>query len=175
MTNTNPAQNLLCFLPVRLLKFFHARRLSENRTLLRKSEFWPNFPIKFVKYNKYSPHVIETMDSKPLSLATDSILGQSPSTYLYIPQRTRCDAAHTFECLTKRRFIFISAIQCNIDNLALFESITCGGWRKLIRPTFYPCYRVYLQNSVAIPAESSRSYDHQAPLPYRSQYAVRQT
>ena len=37
------------------------------------------FPIKFVEYNKYSPHLIETMVSKPLSLATASILGQSPS------------------------------------------------------------------------------------------------
>jgi hypothetical protein len=33
----------------------------------------------FVKYNKYSPHLIETMDSKPRSLATASILGQPPS------------------------------------------------------------------------------------------------
>jgi hypothetical protein len=58
---------------------FCARRLSENRSLLRKSGFWPIFPIKFVKYNQYSPHLIEKMDSKPLSLATASILGQPPS------------------------------------------------------------------------------------------------
>ncbi len=44
--------------------------------LLRKSGSWPIFPIKFVKYSKYSPHLIERMDSKPLSLATASILGQ---------------------------------------------------------------------------------------------------
>ena len=55
-----------------------SRKLSENRNLLRKSGFWPIFPIKFVQYNKYSPHLIETMDSKPLSLATASILGQPP-------------------------------------------------------------------------------------------------
>ena len=45
-------------------------------SLLRKSGFWPIFPIKFVKYNKNSPHLIETMDAKPLSLATASILEQ---------------------------------------------------------------------------------------------------
>ena len=54
------------------------RRLSENRNLLRKSGFWPIFPIKFVKYSKYSPHLIKKTDSKPLSLATASILGQPP-------------------------------------------------------------------------------------------------
>jgi hypothetical protein len=59
------------------------RRLSENRNLLRKSGFWSIFPIKFVQYNKYSPHLIEPIiikmaDSKPLSLATASILGQPP-------------------------------------------------------------------------------------------------
>jgi hypothetical protein len=48
-------------------------------SLLRKSGFWPLFPIKFVKYNKYSPHLIEKMDSKPLFLATASILGQPPN------------------------------------------------------------------------------------------------
>jgi hypothetical protein len=47
--------------------------------LLRNSGFWPIFPIKFVKYNKYSPHLLEKMDSKPFSLATASILGQPPS------------------------------------------------------------------------------------------------
>jgi hypothetical protein len=51
--------------------------------LLRKSGFWPIFPIKFVKYSKYSPHLIEPIiikmaDSKPLSLATTSILEQPP-------------------------------------------------------------------------------------------------
>ncbi|MEE9346281.1 MAG: hypothetical protein V3U88_11815, partial [Methylococcales bacterium] len=40
------------------------------------SGFWPIVPIKFVQYSKYSPHLIETMDAKPLSLATVSILGQ---------------------------------------------------------------------------------------------------
>ena len=44
--------------------------------LLRKSGFWPIFPIKFVKYSKYSSHLIEKMASKPLSLATAPILGQ---------------------------------------------------------------------------------------------------
>ncbi len=31
-----------------------------------------------VKYAQYSPHLIEKMASKPLSLATTSILGQPP-------------------------------------------------------------------------------------------------
>ncbi len=48
-------------------------------SLLRKSGFWPIFPIKFVQYSKYSSHLIEKMNSKPLSLATASILGQPPS------------------------------------------------------------------------------------------------
>ncbi len=48
-------------------------------TLLRESGFWPIFPIKLVKYSKYSPHLIKKMDSKPLSLATASILGQPPN------------------------------------------------------------------------------------------------
>ena len=56
-----------------------SRRLSENRSLLRKSGFWPIIPIKFVKYSKYSPHLIKKMDSKPLSLTTTSIIGQPPS------------------------------------------------------------------------------------------------
>jgi hypothetical protein len=65
------------------------RRLSENRSLLRKSGFWPIFPIKFVKYNKYLPHLIEpiiikTADSKPLSLITTSILEQPPKRLLMI-------------------------------------------------------------------------------------------
>ncbi len=47
-------------------------------SLLRKNGFWPIFPIRFVKYSKYSPHLIEQMNSKPLSLATASILGQPP-------------------------------------------------------------------------------------------------
>jgi hypothetical protein len=52
-------------------------------SLLRKSGFWPIFLIKFVKYNKYSPHLIEPIiikiaASKPLSLATASILGLPP-------------------------------------------------------------------------------------------------
>ncbi len=59
------------------------RRLFENRNLLWKSGFCPIFPVKFVKYSKYSPHLIEPtiemVDSKPLSLATASILGQPPS------------------------------------------------------------------------------------------------
>ena len=55
------------------------RRLSENRSLLRKSGFWSIFPIKCVKYSKYSPYLIEKMASKPLSLATTPILGQPPS------------------------------------------------------------------------------------------------
>ncbi len=48
-------------------------------SLLRKSGFWPIFPIKLIQYSKYSPHLIEKMTSKPLSLATASILGQPPS------------------------------------------------------------------------------------------------
>ncbi len=61
-----------------LAKINYTRRLSENRSLLRYSGFWPIFPIKFIKYSKYSPHLIETMDSKPLSLTTAFILGQPP-------------------------------------------------------------------------------------------------
>jgi hypothetical protein len=60
------------------------RRLPKNRNLLRKSGFWPIFPIEFVKYNKYSPHLIKKLDSKPLSLATASILGQPPRQPLMI-------------------------------------------------------------------------------------------
>ena len=56
-------------------------------SLLRKSGFWPIFPIKFVKYSKYSPHLIEKMDSKPLSLATASILGQPPIKGPIAPKR----------------------------------------------------------------------------------------
>jgi len=48
-------------------------------SLLRKSGFWTIFPIKIVKYTQYSPLLIEKMVSKPLSLATTSILGQPPS------------------------------------------------------------------------------------------------
>jgi hypothetical protein len=47
-------------------------------SLLRKSGFWPIFPIKLVKYAQYSPRLIEKMASKPLPLATTSILGQPP-------------------------------------------------------------------------------------------------
>ncbi len=54
------------------------RRLPENRSQLWKSEFWPIFPIKFVKYSKHSPHLIKKLDSKPLSLTTASIFEQSP-------------------------------------------------------------------------------------------------
>ncbi len=64
---------------VNVLQGGGARRLSENRNLLRKSGFWPIVPIKFVKYSKYSPHLIEKMDLKPISLAKASILGQPPS------------------------------------------------------------------------------------------------
>ncbi len=56
-------------------------------SLLRKSGFWPIFPIKFVKYSKYSPHLIEKMHSKPLSLATPSILGQPPGRQSTTPGR----------------------------------------------------------------------------------------
>ena len=74
-------------------------------SLPRKSGFWPIFSIKLmkyvpifhrvgvafsglkfapggfvVKYSKYSPHLIEKMASKPLSLATVPILGQPSRT-----------------------------------------------------------------------------------------------
>ncbi len=45
-------------------------------SLLRKSGFWPIFPIKFVQYSKYPSHLIEKMDSKSIFFATASILGQ---------------------------------------------------------------------------------------------------
>ena len=47
-------------------------------SLLRKSGFWPIFPMKLMKYSKYSPHLIEKMASKPLSLVRTPILGQPP-------------------------------------------------------------------------------------------------
>ncbi len=57
----------------------YSRRLSENRrAYCGKADFGPFFRLNFVKYSKYSPHLIEKMDSKPLSLATASILGQHP-------------------------------------------------------------------------------------------------
>jgi len=48
-------------------------------TLLRKNPFWPLFPNIFVKERNYSPQMFEKTDSKRLSLATASILGQPPS------------------------------------------------------------------------------------------------
>jgi len=48
-------------------------------TLLRKNPFWPFFPKIFVKERNYSPQMFEKTDSKRLSLATASILGQPPS------------------------------------------------------------------------------------------------
>jgi len=47
-------------------------------TLLRKNPFWPFFPNIFVKERNYSPQMFEKTDSKRLSLATASILGQPP-------------------------------------------------------------------------------------------------
>ena|GEM_PF-1258029 len=47
-------------------------------TLLRKNSFWPFFPNIFVKERNYSPQMFEKTDSKRLSLATASILGQPP-------------------------------------------------------------------------------------------------
>ncbi len=54
------------------------RRLSENREPTAEKPFWPDFPIKFVKYAQYSPHLIKKSGSKWLSLATAPILGQPP-------------------------------------------------------------------------------------------------
>ena len=48
-------------------------------TLLRKNPFWSFFPNIFVKERNYSPQMFEKTDSKRLSLATASILGQPPS------------------------------------------------------------------------------------------------
>ena len=54
------------------------RRLSENREPTAEKPFWPDFPIIIVKERNYSPQMIEKSDSKGLSLATTSILGQPP-------------------------------------------------------------------------------------------------
>jgi len=56
-----------------------SRSLSQNREPTVEKPFWPAFPIKFVKYTQYLPHLIEKPDSKWLSLVTISILGQAPS------------------------------------------------------------------------------------------------
>jgi hypothetical protein len=72
-----------------LIITFASRRLSENRKPTAEKQFWPIVSIKSVKYNKYSPHLIETMDSKPLSLATASILGQPPGSLYTGVQRVR--------------------------------------------------------------------------------------
>ncbi len=79
-------RRLRSFGPEQKDKSAGSRRLSENRCLLRKSGFWPIFAIKFVQYSKYSPHLIEKMVSKPLSLATASILGQPPSYFMHVPK-----------------------------------------------------------------------------------------
>jgi len=55
------------------------RRLSENREPAAEKPFRPFFLLIFVKYNPYSPQISEKNDSKWLSLATPSILGQAPS------------------------------------------------------------------------------------------------
>ena len=55
-----------------------SRRLSENREHIAEKPFWPFFLLIFVKYNQYSPQISEKNDSKWLSLATPSILGQPP-------------------------------------------------------------------------------------------------
>ena len=54
------------------------RSLSENREPTAENPFWADFPIKFVKYAQYSPHLIDKSDSKWLPLATAPILGQAP-------------------------------------------------------------------------------------------------
>ncbi len=61
-----------------LREYYEAGGCPKIEAYCKKSGFWPIFPIKFVQYNKYSPHLIEKMNSKPLSLATASILGQPP-------------------------------------------------------------------------------------------------
>lgn len=54
------------------------RSLSENRKPTAEKPFWPDFPLIFVKEPNYSPQMIKKSDSKSLSLATASILGQAP-------------------------------------------------------------------------------------------------
>ncbi len=54
------------------------RRLSENREPTAEKPFRLFFPLIFVKYNQYSPQISEKNNSKWLSLATASILGQTP-------------------------------------------------------------------------------------------------
>ncbi|GEM_PF-4229849 len=46
--------------------------------LLRKSWIWPDCPIIFVKYSKYSPQIMKKSRSNHRSLATVPILGQPP-------------------------------------------------------------------------------------------------
>ena len=65
------------------------RRLSENREPTAENPFWPDFPIIIVKERNYSPQMIKKSDSKGLSLATASILGQSPSVRLFLEQKHR--------------------------------------------------------------------------------------
>jgi len=66
-------------------------------SLLRKSGFWSIFPMKIVKYNQYSPLLIEKLVSKPLPLATTSILGQPPSKS--IAHNTDCSRGFAFYLL----------------------------------------------------------------------------
>ncbi len=54
------------------------RSLSENREPTAEKPFWPDFPFILVKERSYSPQMNEKSDSKWLSLATASILGQAP-------------------------------------------------------------------------------------------------
>ncbi len=91
-TDENPAK--FCFLAAVDFLFSDClpRRLSENREPTTEKRFWPISPIKFIKYNKYSPHLIKKLDSKPLSLATASILGQPPRPNIVTVQHPVCPA-----------------------------------------------------------------------------------
>ena len=57
----------------------HLGACPRIENLLRKNPFWPAFPKIFVKERNCSPQIFEKPDSKGLSLATASILGQAPS------------------------------------------------------------------------------------------------
>ncbi len=108
----------------------HPRRLSENRESTAESGFWPIFPIKFVKYNKYSPHLIEKMDSKPLSLVTTSILGQPPSrvtAYEKLKVELACQYKEGPDQYTQGKSAFIKSIDSDAmewnGNMAIREQV----------------------------------------------------
>ena len=82
---------LLCFSPSVFADSW-PRRLSENRESTAEKPFWPDSPFIFVKEGNYSPQMNEKPDSKGLSLATTSTLGQPPSFNLLTASRNQLPA-----------------------------------------------------------------------------------